>query len=161
MVGWHHRLNGWVWVNSGSWWGTGRPGVLQSMGSQRVRHDWATELNWLMGSDAMILVFWMLSFKPTFSLSSFSFMKRLFSSSSLFAIRVVSSAYLKLLVFLPTILIPAWVGINNFMLIILQKYNLYVCYHSAIPDIVFCTTKQNKAVWRFMGEYYSYFIKEE
>ena len=36
----------WVWVNSGSWWWTGRPGVLQSMGSQRVRHNWATELNW-------------------------------------------------------------------------------------------------------------------
>ena len=35
----------WVWVNSGSWWWTGRPSVLQSMGSQRVRHDWATELN--------------------------------------------------------------------------------------------------------------------
>ena len=33
----------WVWVNSGSWWWTGRPGVLQSMGSQRVGHDWATE----------------------------------------------------------------------------------------------------------------------
>ena len=36
----------WVWVNSGSWWCTGRPGVLWFMGSQRVRHDWATELNW-------------------------------------------------------------------------------------------------------------------
>ena len=36
----------WVWVGSGSWWWTGRPGVLQFMGSQRVRHDWATELNW-------------------------------------------------------------------------------------------------------------------
>ena len=36
----------WVWVNSGSWWWTGRPGVLQSMGLQRVRHDRATELNW-------------------------------------------------------------------------------------------------------------------
>ena len=36
----------WVWVNSGSWWWTGRPGVLQFMGSQRVWHDWATELNW-------------------------------------------------------------------------------------------------------------------
>ena len=35
----------WVWVNSGSWWWTERPGVLQSMGSQRVRHNWATELN--------------------------------------------------------------------------------------------------------------------
>ena len=36
----------WVWVNSGSWWWTGRPGVLQSLGLQRVGHDWATELNW-------------------------------------------------------------------------------------------------------------------
>ena len=36
----------WVWVNSGSWWWTGRPGVPESIGSQRVRHDWATELNW-------------------------------------------------------------------------------------------------------------------
>ena len=36
----------WVWVNCGSWWWTGRPGVLWFMGSQRVGHDWATELNW-------------------------------------------------------------------------------------------------------------------
>ena len=36
----------WVWVNSGSQWWTGRPGVLRFMGSQRVRHDWATEVNW-------------------------------------------------------------------------------------------------------------------
>ena len=36
----------WVWVNSGSWCWTGRPGVLQSMGLQRVRYDWLTELNW-------------------------------------------------------------------------------------------------------------------
>ena len=37
----------WVWVDSGSWWWTGRPGVLQFMGSQRVGHDWATELKWI------------------------------------------------------------------------------------------------------------------
>ena len=36
----------WVWASSGSWWWTGKPGVLQSVGSQRVGHDWATELNW-------------------------------------------------------------------------------------------------------------------
>ena len=51
----------------------------------------------VMELDAMILVFWMLNFKPTFSLSSFTFIKRLLSSSSLSAIRVVSSAYLRLL----------------------------------------------------------------
>ena len=39
----------WVWVNSGSWWWTGRPGVLWFTGSQRVGHDWATELNWTEG----------------------------------------------------------------------------------------------------------------
>ena len=37
----------WVWVNFGSWWWTGRPGVLWPMGLQRVGHDWATELNWI------------------------------------------------------------------------------------------------------------------
>ena len=36
----------WVWVDSRCWWWTGRPGVLRFTGSQRVRHDWATELNW-------------------------------------------------------------------------------------------------------------------
>ena len=47
MVGWHHQLKWtWVWANSRSWWWAGRPGMLQFMGSQRVRHDWATELNW-------------------------------------------------------------------------------------------------------------------
>jgi len=55
MAGWH-QLDAivhwwptwwtWVWVNSGSWWWTGRPGVLWFMGSQRVGHDWVTELNW-------------------------------------------------------------------------------------------------------------------
>ena len=58
----------------------------------------------LMGPDAMILVFWMLSFKTAFSLCSFTFIKRLFSSSLLSAIGVVSSAYLSLLIFLLAIL---------------------------------------------------------
>ena len=46
--GWMASLTQWtrVWVNSGSWWWTGRPGMLQFMGSQGVRHDWVTELNW-------------------------------------------------------------------------------------------------------------------
>ena len=38
----------WIWVNSGSWWWTGWPGVLRFMGSQRVGHDWATALNWTL-----------------------------------------------------------------------------------------------------------------
>ena len=46
--GWISSSTWWtcIWVDSGSWWWTGRPGMLQSMGSKRVRHDWATELNW-------------------------------------------------------------------------------------------------------------------
>ena len=136
---------------------TEKPGKLQSMGSQRVGHDWATSLHftrfviailqrnkrlsnsWLqspsavileskkmksvtvstvspsicnevMGPNAMILVFWMLNFKPDFSLYSFTFIKRLFSSSSVSAIRVVSSAFLRLLIFLPEILIPVCIS---------------------------------------------------
>ena len=47
--GWVASLSQWtsVWANSGSWWRTGKSGVLQSMASQRVRHDWVTELNWI------------------------------------------------------------------------------------------------------------------
>ena len=45
----------WVWVNSGSWWWTGRPGVLRFMGSQWVGHDWVTELNWTEASIGSLL----------------------------------------------------------------------------------------------------------
>ena len=45
----------WVWVNFRSLWWTGRPGVLQSMGSQRVRYDWAMELNWTEGDKSRII----------------------------------------------------------------------------------------------------------
>ena len=45
MAGWT-----WLWVNSGSWWWTGRPGVLRFMRSQRVGHGWVTELNWTESS---------------------------------------------------------------------------------------------------------------
>ena len=78
----------------------------------------------VMGPDAMILFFWMLSFKPTFSLSSFTFSKRLFNSSSLSAIRVVSSAYLRLLIFLPAILIPACVSYSPALLMMNTAYKL-------------------------------------
>ena len=61
----------------------------------------------VMGSDAMIFILGMLSFKPAFSLSFFTLIKRLFSSYSSSAIRVASPAYLTLSIFLPTILIPA------------------------------------------------------
>ena len=77
-----------------------------------------------MGQDAMILVFWMLSFKPTFSLSSFTFSKRLFSSSSLSAIRVVSSAYLRLLIFLLAIWIPACASSSPEFLTMYSAYKL-------------------------------------
>ena len=72
----------WVWVNSGSWWWTGRPGLLKFMaaiticsdfGAHKYKvtlfHHFPVYLPWMMGPDAMILVFWMLSFKPTCSLS--------------------------------------------------------------------------------------------
>ena len=61
VVGWHHRRDGHELVNSGSWWWTGKPGVVQSMGSQRVGHDWATELNWI-SSHYLSFSVWLTSF---------------------------------------------------------------------------------------------------
>ena len=58
----------WVWANSGSWWRAGRSGMLRFMGSQRVRHDWETELNWTDSETKCNLVF---SKSPENVLSSF------------------------------------------------------------------------------------------
>ena len=74
--------------------------VTVSIASPSIYHE-------VIGPDAMIFVSWMLSFKPAFSLSSSIFIKRLFSSSLLSSVRVLLSAYLRLLIFLPAILIPA------------------------------------------------------
>ena len=78
----------------------------------------------MMGPDGMILVFWMLSFKPTFSLSSFTFIKRLFSASLLSARRVVSSVYLRLLIFILAVLIPAYVSSSPAFLMMYPAYKL-------------------------------------
>ena len=91
--------------------------VTVSIVSLSICHD-------VMGPDAMILVFWMMNFKPAFSLSSFTFIKRLFSSSSLSAIRVVSSAYLRSLIFLTAILIPAYASISPAFLMMYSAYKL-------------------------------------
>ena len=88
-----------------------------SAGSPSICHE-------VMGPDALILVFWMLSFTPAFSLSSFTFIKRLFSSSSLSAIRVVSSAYLRLLIFLSAILILTYAFSNPLFLMMCSANKL-------------------------------------
>ena len=75
----------------------------------------------VMGLDAMIIVFWMLSVKPTFSLSSFTFIKRLFSSSSYSAISMGLSTYPRLLIFHPAILIPACASSSPAFLMMLSS----------------------------------------
>ena len=101
----------------------------------------------VMGQDTMILDFWMLSFKPTFSLSSFSFIKRLFSSSSLSGIRVVSSAYLRLLIFL------SW-G---------YWYFLIPAYASSSPVflMMYSADKLNMQKWEKLGQTNKLFEIEE
>ena len=91
----------------------------------------------VMGPDAVIFVFWVLSFKPAFSLSFFTFIKRLFSSSSLSAyIRVVSSAYLRLLIFLLAILIPACASSSPVFLMMYSAYKLpNVPYGTKLPPV--------------------------
>ena len=78
----------------------------------------------VIGLDAMIFVFLMVSFKPAFSSSSFTFIKRLFSSSSLSAIRVVYSEYLRLLIFLPAVLIPDFASSSLALCMIYSVYKL-------------------------------------
>jgi len=79
---------------------------------------------WCDGTGCHDLSFLNVSIKPTFPLSSFTFIKRLFSSSSLSAIRVVSSAYLRLLIFLLAILIPACVSSSPAFLMMYSAYKL-------------------------------------
>ena len=76
----------------------------------------------------------MLSFKPAFSFSSFTFLKRLFSSSLFSAIRVVSSAYLRLLIFLPAILIPACVSSNLAFHMMYSAYKLKGALTCSFPN---------------------------
>ena len=78
----------------------------------------------VMGPDDMILVFWMLSFKPTFSLSFFTFIKKLFSSSPLSAIKMVLFAYLRLLIFLLAILIAACASSSPAFYMVYSAYKL-------------------------------------
>ena len=86
-------------------------------------HCFPIHLPWSDGTGCHDLSFLrMLSFKPTFSLSSFTFIKRLFSFSSLSAIRVVSSAYLRLLIFLLAILIPAYASSSPAFLMMYSAY---------------------------------------
>ena len=79
----------------------------------------------VIGPDAMIFVFWMWSFKPTSSLSSFTFINRLFSSSPS-AIRVVSAVYLRLLIFLLAFLIPACASSSQAFLLYSVGYTLHI-----------------------------------
>ena len=89
--------------------------ICSDFGAQEIKSDTVSTVSpsicyEVMGPNAMIFVFWMLSFKPAFSFSSFTFIKRQFRLSSLSAIRVVSSGYLRLLMILLVILIPACVS---------------------------------------------------
>ena len=91
-----------------------------------IRHE-------VMRPDVMIFVFRKLSFKPAFSLSCFTFIKRLFGSSSLSVIRVVSSVYLRLLIFLPAILIPVCASSSLAFCMMYSEYKLNKPWHTPFP----------------------------
>ena len=100
MVGWHHWLDRHEWVNFESWWWTGKLGVLQSMGSQRVRHERVTELNW---TDNLFLLNGLL--RPFHSFPSFFPLLRWFQ---LFLYFVSCSILLKLIDTLFPIFFSFW-----------------------------------------------------
>ena len=89
-------------------------------------HCFPIYLPWSDETRCNDLIFWKLSFKSTLSLSSFTFIKRLFSSSSLSAGRVVSSAYLMLLIFLPAILSPSCVSSSLAFYMTYSAYKLNI-----------------------------------
>ena len=91
--------------------------VTVSIVSPSIYHE-------VMELDTMIFIFWMLNFKPAFSFSSFTLIKTLFSSSLLPAIRVVSSAYLRLLIFLLAILILAYASSSPAFCMMYSAYKL-------------------------------------
>ena len=102
--------------------------ICSDFGAQKNKvwhcfHCFPNYLPWSDGTRCHDL-FWILSFKPTFSLLSFTFIKRLFSSSSLSAIRVVSFAYLRLLIFLLATLIPACASSSPAFLMMYSAYKL-------------------------------------
>ena len=103
--------------------------ICSDVGAPKMKSDTVSTLSpsishKVMWPDAMIFVFWMLNFEPTFSLFTFTFTKRLFSSSSLYTLRVVSFAYLRLLIFLLAILIPACVSSSPAFLMMYSAYKL-------------------------------------
>ena len=100
----------------------------------------------MMGPGAMVFVFW------TFSLSSFTFIKRLYSSSSLSATRVVSPAYLRLLIFLPAILILACASSCHFSLksvYVRMHFGKYYLILIHLPAEITCQLKRNDKITVF------------
>ena len=107
----------------------------------------------VIGLDAMILVFWFFFFslKPALSLSSFTLIKRLFSSSTLSVIRVVSSTYLRLLMFLLPILIPAYTSASPAFLMVCSAYTLNQKGNSREPCCTsFLTMNQSVVPYRVL-----------
>ena len=100
--------------------------ICSDFGAQenKVSHCFPIYLQWSDGTVCQNLTFWMLSFKRALWLSSFTFIKKLFRSSSLSAIRVVSSAYLRWFIFLPAILIPACASSSPAFLTMYSEHKL-------------------------------------
>ena len=103
--------------------------VHSDFGAQEIKSVTVSTYPWpicheVIGLDAMILVFCMLSFKPAFALSSFTLIKRLFSSVSLSPVRVLSSAYLRFLLFLLAILIPACASSSSAFHVMYSAYKI-------------------------------------
>ena len=124
-------------------------------------HCFLIYLPWSDGTTSHDLSFYILSFKPAFSFSTFTFIRRIFSSSSLSAVRVVSSAYVKLLIFLLAIVIPACASSSLALHMMYSAYKLNkqgnniqlwhtpfpICNQSAVPCLV--ATIASSPAYRF------------
>ena len=122
--------------------------ICSDFGAQesKVYHCFPSICHEVMRPDAMIFFFFLtLSFKSAFSLSSFTFVKRIYSSSSLSAIRVVSSAYLRLLIFLLAILIPAYASSSPALYMMYSAYKFGEFYQTCKEGLTPVKVKLNSS----------------
>ena len=126
----------WVWVNSRRWWWTGRPGMLRFMGSQRVRHNWVTELNWCSIALYNIALYFHQKSQVLFLLWLSSFFLELFLH------------WYPITYWAPTHLGSSSFGVLPFCLVILfmgfKERNIEVVCHSLFQWTAFC---QNSPPW--------------
>ena len=125
----------WVWVNSRSWWWTGRPGVLQFMGSQRVGHDWATELNCKLPANRGTYFF----FPYRYAFISFSCLTAVARTSRELRVVVASISFLMLAICVFSLFLSAFFleAYHFYQFVFPSKNQLFVIDFPSVSNFIY------------------------